>query len=132
MLKGVVCCKTQINLVDTVILERGEVVMYLYTNTDGIISKKPVGLNNFLSMRDAFFGFLEHLQPDGYKHVAVCHSSGTTGGVCLDGESFNALCMGNPSEEVEVLQAFVPSKGDTGACVTFRCVSSVQTHACSV
>ena len=95
-------------------------MLYLYTNVDGNISKKPAGLHNFLSMRDAFFGFLEHLQPGGHEYVAVCHSGAPPPPALLDAESFNSLCMGSPSPDVQVIQVFVPSKGDSGSCVTFR------------
>lgn len=102
---------------DTAVIEGGEIILYLYTNVDGNVSKKPAALHNFQNMRDAFFGFLEHLQPSGHEYVAVCHSPTP---LPLDAESFNSLCMGHPSPEVQVIQVFVPSKGDSSASVTFR------------
>jgi hypothetical protein len=101
-------------------LESGEILLYLYTNVDGNVSKKPAGLHNFQQLRDAFFGFLEHLQPGGHEYVAVMHTA-SPAPTPLDAEHFNSLCMGAPSLDAQVLQVFVPSKGDSGTSVTFRC-----------
>ena len=104
---------------DTVLVESGDILLYLYTNIDGNVAKKPAGFHNLQNMRDAFLGFLEHLQPGGYEQVAMCHTGGPTPAP-LDLEGFNTLCMEGPSYDVQAIQVFIPSKGDTGSSVTFR------------
>jgi hypothetical protein len=111
--------RLQINMVDTIILNKGGVVMYLYTNMDGYVSKKPKSLNSMQKIRDEFCGFLDNIQPSGHKYVAIAHYSGRQP-LPIDIENFNSICMGATPTDLDLLQVFVPSKGNPTSHSTFK------------
>lgn len=111
--------RLQVNMVDTIVLNKGEVVMYLYTNMDGYISKKPKALHSMQKIRDEFCGFLDNLQPTSHKYVAIAHYAGRLP-FPIDIENFNSICMGATPADLELLQVFVPSKGNPTTHSTFK------------
>ena len=111
--------RIQVNMADTIILNKGDVVMYLYTNIDGYISKKPTSMHSMQRIRDEFCGFLDNLQPNGHKYVAVAHYAGRAP-IPIDIENFNSICMGATPPDLEILQVFVPSKGSQTVGTTFK------------
>ena len=104
-------------------LTNGEVDIFLYTNADGTVSRKPQSMCVLQRIRDEFCAFQDVLQPGvSRRFVAVMQMRGKEA-VPVDLESFNSLCMGSTPHDLEVLRCFVPSKGHDAEYVTFRYIS---------
>ena len=105
---------------DTVILRNAEVELFLYTNVDGIVSKKPQTMCVLQRIRDEFCSFQDILQPSPMRRYVAVMQMKHKEPVPVDLESFNSLCMGSTPHDLEVLRCFVPSKGHDSEYVTFR------------
>jgi hypothetical protein len=102
-----------------VVINRGDVEMYLFTNTDGYISKKPITMHAMQKIRDEFCSFIDIIQPNKHLYVALAHYSGRPL-VSLDLENFNSICMGSTPLDLELLQVFIPSKGNLSSSATYQ------------
>lgn len=105
---------------DTVVINRGDVEMYLYTNSDGYIARKPSQMHAMQKIRDEFCSFIDVIQPNKHLYVAIAHYTGSPSPVSLDLENFNSICMGSTPLDLELLQVFIPSKGNLSSCATYK------------
>lgn len=98
--------------------------MYLYTNVDGHITKKPLAMQNFAKIHEQFLSIADSfkLTNNPNMFVATTQSCGKSP-VMLNIEEFNKLCLSSTiPNDLEILQCFIPSKGNTSTCCTFRYV----------
>lgn len=100
-------------------MNRGEVEMYLFTNMDGYITKKPQSMHAMQKIRDEFCSFIDVIQPNKHQYVAIAHYAGKPS-VSLDLENFNTICMGATPLDLELLQVFIPSKGNLTSSSTYK------------
>lgn len=101
------------------VINRGDVEMYLYTNSDGYIARKPSQMHAMQKIRDEFCSFIDLIQPHKHLYVAIAHSTGRSP-VPLDLENFNSICMGSTPLDLELLQVFIPSKGNLSSSATYK------------
>ena len=100
-------------------MDRGEVAVYLYTNMDGYIAIKPSKMHVMQKIRDEFCSFIDVIQPNKHQYVAIAHYNGRSP-VFLDLENFNTICMGATPLDLELLQVFIPSKGNLSCSATYK------------
>ncbi len=93
--------------------------MYLYTNMDSYVSRKPATMHSMQRIRDEFCGFSDIIQPQNHKYLAIAHYTGRPP-VPLDLETFNTICMGATPLDLELLQVFIPSKGNMASSATYK------------
>ena len=107
------------NIIDTVILSDAEAKLYLYTTREGYIAQKPRNMHDLRRIRDQFLNYVPILQPDGHRFVAIMALEGEEAKY-LSNDAFSNLCLGATPKNLEMLQCFMPSKGDPASNVTYR------------
>lgn len=100
-------------------INRGDVEMYLYTNSSGYIARKPIAMQAMKRIRDEFCSFIDIIQPNKHLYVAIAHYTERSP-VPLDLENFNSICMGATPLDLELLQVFIPSKGNLSSSATYK------------
>lgn len=94
--------------------------MYLFTNVDGFISKRPKSMLSFEKIYEQFLIFATAISPEKNLFVAFCHSAGKLP-VAIDTDTLtNFLRNRTIPLDAEVLQCFIPSKSDTSFNTTYR------------
>ena len=113
--------RVRANMPDTLILESGVVVDYLFTSTDGYLSRKPRSALTMSHALEEFLKIAARLQ-DQVAPVYVATVQQNEGApLALGMTEFQNLCTAPPPEARTVVQCFVPSKGNATTARTYRC-----------
>lgn len=81
------------NIVDTVLLDNNEVMHYLLSDTNGVLSLKPKGFHNLKTVHEQFMKIYRSLQGEGAKNIAVGYEYESSIPIVLQLETFEALCF---------------------------------------
>ena len=108
----------QIKIVDTVLLDHGDITHYLFTNLDGFIAKKPPSFCTIAKIKEELSKYADKL-PQGSRYVATAISSTSEGVQLIDYENMNQMLTTIPPH-IDAIQYFVPSKGKACQYRTFR------------
>jgi hypothetical protein len=79
-------------------------------------------MHDLRRIRDQFLDYVPHLQPREHFYVACMQLSGELP-TFLSNDAFSNLCLGSTPPNLEILQCFVPSKGDLTSNATYRSAS---------
>lgn len=107
------------NIIDSVVLSDGEVKLYLYTTREGYIAQKPRNMLDLRRIRDQFLNYVPVLQPDKHLYVAVTAMEGEEPQFVTN-DALGSLCLGATPKSLELIQCFMPSKGDPHCNKTYR------------
>ena len=112
------------NILDTVLLENGVITTWIYTNSDGCISRKPRNLYSLTKVRDEFVElastFRNHVINSNY--VALIHY-GQTAPAAFTIDDFDSLIFDTIPPEIVSIQIFIPAKGSDSNFRSFRSVT---------
>lgn len=111
--------QVEANIIDTVIINDAEAKLYLYTTSEGYIAQKPRNMHDLRRIRDQFMNYVAVLQPDQHLYVAVMSLQGGESKFIPD-DVFSNLCLGATPKNLEMLQCFLPSKGDIRNNATYQ------------
>jgi hypothetical protein len=121
----------QLNIVDTICIEREEVVHYLFTDANGMVTKKAKEFHNLQSIYDEFEKIMNNLQDgkddDGKKspkkkvrNIAVGYGYNSSVTSVFNAEEFYSFCFNtndgggfNMQREIQMIQCYLPSKGSS-------------------
>ncbi len=101
------------------VLKNAEPYIYLYSTTDGYIAQKPRNMHDLRKIRDQFLNYVPILQPSQHLHVAIIQLTGEAPKF-VSNDTFSNLCLGATPKTLEVVQCFMPSKGDSNSNATYR------------
>jgi hypothetical protein len=115
----------KMDMVDTAVVERRDVLHYTYTDVEGRVTLKPKNVHNLRSIHAEFMKIAYAIQGDTPKHIALAYRLGSAAPVVLPVDDFEAYCFElvtapTFSAEVEMVQCFVPSKGTDSHYRTYR------------
>ena len=133
----VVALKTdnvKIDIVDTALLQRRDVLHYSYTDVEGNVKLKAKSLHNLRSIHAEFMKIAYAIQGDDPKRIALCYKYDSSTAIVLDTDSFESFCfelVTAPafSSEIELVQCFVPSKGSDGHYRTYKTTFWLENHS---
>lgn len=109
----------QVNIVDSVLLDDGNIVNYVYTGKDGCLKVKPRTHFVLMKVRNEFAKIAAALQGPDATNIALLHREECEPSP-LNYEGLNSICTGATPMQPLVLQCFVPSKGNPSSFRTFR------------
>jgi len=106
---------------DTVLLEDKRIKLWIYTDYDGNISKKPRNLYSLVRVRDEFIGLVQTFQPGGYTNVAlILQNEDNATPVPVSLEDLTVMCDEGLSSDVVTIQIFIPARGNHAHFRTHR------------
>ena len=124
----------KIDIVDTALLQRRDVLHYTYTDVEGNVKLKAKSLHNLRSIHAEFMKIAYAIQGDEPKRIALCYKYDSSTAIVLDTDSFESFCfelVTAPafSTEIELIQCFVPSKGSDGHYRTYKTTFWLENHS---
>lgn len=116
---------------DTIYIEREEVIQYLFTDAIGMVTKKAKEFYNLQSIYDEFEKIMNNLQ-DGkdeegkkeprkkVRNIAVGYAFNSSLTSVFNSEEFYSFCFNtndgggfNMQREIQMIQCYIPSKGSS-------------------
>jgi pimeloyl-ACP methyl ester carboxylesterase len=112
--------KIQVDIVDTINMEMGEITLYLHTNQEGYIAANNSKMLNFAKIQQKFYDISYAVQKEQDRLLIAVKTSGVNSPETMTIDAFSAFMKSPIPVEPTVLQCFVPSKGNASQFRTYR------------